>query len=122
MRDGEEHPGARGAVELGDREPGHPHRLREAPRLDEPVLSGGGVQHEQGFVRRGRVQLPEHPPHLRQLLHEPGLGVQASRGIGDQHVRRPRGGRLQGVEDDRSRIRPRLLGDHRNAVSFPPTP
>ena len=48
------------------------------------------------------------------------LGVQASRGVGDQHIDAARTRRLQRIEDDRGRFRARLLRDDRHAVALGP--
>ncbi len=56
------------------------------PGLLQPVLSRRGVDREQRLVRRARQPLRDHPPHLRELLHQVLLRVQAARGVDDHDV------------------------------------
>ncbi|MNH13634.1 hypothetical protein D3C79_732120 [compost metagenome] len=46
--------------------------------------------------------------------------MQAAGSVGDQHVDATGLGGLHGIEDDRSRVGPRVLGDHRNLVTLAP--
>ena len=69
---------------------------------------------------RRLVQLADHPAHLLQLLHQVVLGMQASGGIGDQHVDAAGLGGLHRVEDHRGGVGAGVLGDHRDAVALAP--
>src|ERR1700729_3437945 len=86
LRDGERDPALGGAVELGQHEPGHVDRLREGLGLAQPVLSGGGVNGEQRLVGGLGDLLGDDPAYLGQLGHEVVLGVQAPRGVDQDHV------------------------------------
>ena len=59
---------------------------------------------DQRLVRRAREALGGHPAHLRELLHQVRVGVQAPGGVGDHHVGAARLGRRDRVEDDRARV------------------
>src|SRR5579884_811225 len=67
-----------GAVELGQHDAGHPHGVEELAGLDETVLPGGGIEHEEhlGHLARGAFG---HPPDLLELLDQVHLGVEATR-------------------------------------------
>src|SRR5262249_48152103 len=56
------------AVQLGQHDPGDVHGLREHPRLAQPVLPGGGVQHEQ-YLIHGRLALDD-ALDLAKLIHQ----------------------------------------------------
>ena len=51
-RDGDHDAALGGAVELGQHDAGDAGGLGELARLLQAVLAGGGVQHQQHFVRR----------------------------------------------------------------------
>src|SRR3954447_11831129 len=55
-------PALGGAVQLGQHDPGDVDGLGEDPGLDDAVLPGGGVEHEQGLVHR--ALLLDHPLDL----------------------------------------------------------
>src|ERR1039458_6877095 len=66
------------AVELGEHNSGDAGRLREQTRLLQTVLAGGGVHHQQGLVGGVGAEALRGAAHLRQLLHQAGLGMQAA--------------------------------------------
>ena len=53
-------------------------------RLRDRVLPGRSVEHEQRLGRRRAELALDHAPHLLQLFHEVGLGLQPAGGV-DQH-------------------------------------
>src|SRR5438045_2347680 len=57
VADAEDDPALGGAVELGEHDAGDPHGLLEDLSLRDGVLAVGGVEHQQGLVRRGGVEL-----------------------------------------------------------------
>ena len=54
--------------------------------LADGVLTGGGVQHQQGLMGSVGDFLPDHPVDLVQFLHQVGLVVEPSGGIHKEHV------------------------------------
>src|SRR3569833_1855803 len=109
-----------GAVELGEDEAGETYRLVELARLIERILAGAGVDHEQGLVRRGGLELGHHAFDLFELFYYFRLRVQTSRRGGDEHVGAARLRRLQRIEDDRGRISRACLRDHSDVVALAP--
>ena len=97
-----------------------PSACVELLRLRERVLALARVEHQQHLVRRRRVEAAEHALHLLQLLHQVALRVQATRGVGDQHVGAARLRGLHRVEDDGGGVGARGLRDHRHAVALAP--
>ena len=84
----------------------------KALRLDEAVLAGRGVEHEQHLGLRLGQPLADRAADLGQLLHEVGLGVQPPRGVHDDDVRSPRAAAASiGVPDDGRRVGARGVGD-----------
>ena len=73
------------AVELGEHHAGEVDGLGELLGLDEAVLPGGGVEHEQHLGDLARLAVGD-PPHLAELLHQVDLGVQAAGGVGEHEV------------------------------------
>ena len=51
------------------------------------IHAGGGVQHQQHFVRGAGQLLVHDPMKLLQLLHQVVLGVQPAGGVHEQVVR-----------------------------------
>ena len=73
-----------------------------------PFWPGGGVDGQQGLVRRAGHAARDHLADLAQLVHQVLLGVQAAGGVDDHHVVPPRLGRLDGVVGHGARIRARV--------------
>ena len=73
------------AVELGQDHAGDVDGLGELLRLGQAVLAGGGVEDEQHLGHVPRIAVG-HPPHLAQLLHQVGLGVEAAGRVGQHQV------------------------------------
>ena len=61
-----------------------------------------------------------HAHDLLQFLHQLGLVLQSSGGVGQQHVEPACPCRLDGVVDHGGRVSAGLLGDHRHLVAFTP--
>ena len=89
-RDREHDAALRGAVELGQHDARHAERFVEQARLLERILSLARVEHQQHFVRRALVDAAHHALHLLQFVHQVRLRVQATCGVGQQHVDAPR--------------------------------
>src|ERR1041385_705965 len=83
LLDRDYHPALARAVELGDNEAGERDGLVKLARLVERVHAGGGVEHEQGFMRRAGELAAHDAVNLLQLLHQVVLGVQPASGIDD---------------------------------------
>ena len=101
-RDGD--PALRRAVELRQRDAGDAGGLAEEARLLEAVLAGGRVDDEERLVRGAFEAALDHAAHLRQLLHQVRLRVQAAGGVDDRDVLAARAGGLDGVVGDRGRV------------------
>ena len=101
--DGERDAALGRAVELGEHDAGEVDRLGELLRLHEPVLAGGGVEHEQHLGDLAGLAVGD-PAHLAQLLHQVDLGVEPTGGVGQHEVGAAGGGPLHGVEDHRARV------------------
>ncbi len=55
----------------------------ELDGLVERVLAGGGIHHQQDFMRRVGVVLLHHALDFAQLVHQVVLRVQTACGIGN---------------------------------------
>ena len=66
-RDGDHDAALGGAVELGEHDAGDAGGFGEFARLLQAVLAGGGVEHQQHFVRRVGDHLAGGAAHLLQL-------------------------------------------------------
>ena len=88
-----------------------PGGLLELLGLDQAVLAGGGVQHQQGLpVAAGQLPVDD-PADLVQLVHQVLLVVQPSGGVDQDHVGPPGLGGGQGVEDHGGGVGPLVLAD-----------
>src|SRR6185437_16942382 len=90
--DGDDHAAFAGAVEFGDDEAGEWDGFVEFARLVEGVHAGGGVEHEQDFVRRAGELLADDAMKFLQFLHQVVLGVQTAGGVDEEVVRVARAG------------------------------
>src|SRR5215813_307124 len=101
--DRERNPATGRPIELGERHCGRTCRVHELARLRQRVLTRGGVDHEQGFVRSTGDLASDHTSDLLQLLHELFTCVQTSRRVDQHDVHAARQRRLEPVEYDRRR-------------------
>src|ERR1700728_171007 len=62
------------AIEFREHNPGDVHRVGELPRLEQPVLTCGGVEHEQHLRHVARIAIGD-ASDLLQLLDEVELRV-----------------------------------------------
>ena len=76
----------RRAVELGQNDAGALHGRRESARLADAVLTAGGVEHQQDFVRRFRNFFGDHAMNLGQFAHQILLRLQSAGGVDDADV------------------------------------
>ena len=67
----------------------------------QPVLPGGGIEHEEHLGLRVRETLADGAADLGQLVHQVALGVQPPGGVDDDYVAAARRRGVQRVEDDR---------------------
>src|SRR6266508_4222425 len=58
------------SVELGDNEAGQSDCVLEFARLTERVAASGGIDYQQGLMRRGRVLFAKRAFHLLQLSQQ----------------------------------------------------
>src|SRR6266568_4085814 len=91
-----------GAVQLRQDDPGDVDDLGEHPGLTQAILARRRVEHEQHLV--DRAVLLDNPLDLAELVHQPGLGVQAARGVHDNGVHAARHARTDRLERDARRI------------------
>ena len=70
-----------------------PGRLREQARLLQAVLTRRRIHHQQHLMRSAGNQTRGGAPHLVELIHQPGLGMQAA---GRVHIEIVNGARLGG--------------------------
>ncbi len=75
-----------GAVELGKDDAGDTGGFGEEPGLLQTVLAGGGIDDEQGLVRRAGHLALGRATHLVELFHEVGFRVEAAGGIDEHEV------------------------------------
>ena len=109
-----------GAVELGERDAGHVHRVAEQQRLAQAVLAGRGVDRQQRLVRSAGRLAGDHLAHLAQLVHQVLLCVQTAGGVADDHVVAARLGRLDRIEHHGAGVRPGLAAHHLAAGALGP--
>src|SRR6476661_7078843 len=91
-----------GAVELREDDAGDVDDVAEHTGLGEAVLPGGGVEHEQHLVDDGLAG--DHPLDLAELVHQPGLRVEAPGGVEEHGVGALLVALLDGVERDAGRV------------------
>ena len=93
-----------GAVELGQDDPGEVDGLAEDLRLAQAVLAGRRVDDDQRLGRRLAELLGDHPVDLGELVHQIRAGVEATGGVGEDHVDPARLPGLDRVEEDGARV------------------
>ena len=79
--DGHHHSAPRGAVELGDDQPRQRDELVEFSRLVQRVHPGGGIDHEQRFVRRAIDLVADHAVQFLEFAHQVVLGMESAGGV-----------------------------------------
>src|SRR2546423_1351803 len=104
VRDRQDSPALRGAMELGDDDAGDLRGLGELPRLHDGVLARRAVEDEEHLVRRARASPAGDLHDLPELVHQVALRVQPPGGVGDDGGVAARGAGLDGVENDGGRI------------------
>src|SRR5216110_2013303 len=88
--------------------------------LRERITASACIDHEQRFVRRGRIKFGERPFHFLELRHEIRFSVLAARRIAKQKVDLALRRRLVRFIAKRGRISTVLAANHFNAESFSP--
>ena len=91
------HPPFCRAVEFGQRHPGYLDKLLKAPGLYQRIHTGAGVDNQQGLDGYPGIKLVDGAVNFFQFLHQVVLVVQAPGGIGDDDIRSPGDGCLQGI-------------------------
>ena len=94
--------------------------LVEFARLVQRIHAGGGVKHQQDFMRRAGQFLVHDAMQLLQFLHEIVLGVEAAGGVDEQVIGFAglRGG--DSVVRDGGGIGAVSAGDHRHVQALAP--
>ena len=100
--------------------PVRPAALLEGPGLDQAVLAGGGVQHQQGLPGGAGALPVDDLGELGKLRHEVCLVVEAAGGVAQHHVRAPGLGGLKGVEEHRAGVGPLVLAHQLTAGALRP--
>ena len=90
---------ARVAVQLGEDRPGDVERLIEMRRDVDGFLAGGGVQHEQDFLRLDQVAQTD------EFLHERFVDLHAAGGVEDERVAVVRAGEVKRFTSDFQYVR-----------------
>ena len=88
--------------------------------LANRVLPGAGVNGQHDLMRRIDIQFFHDADNLLQFFHQVRFILQTTRSIGNQDVNVARLRRLDGIENNRCRIRAGMLGNHRNIVALTP--
>jgi len=109
-----------GSIELGQDDPRDSSRLREHARLLQSILPGGGIHHQQRFVRRTGDDPLRGTAHFVQLRHEIRLGMQAACRVYDYVIGLARGCGLQSVKQYRGRVAAGLGLNHFRSRSLSP--
>ena len=118
-RDGHYDAAFRRPVELGEDDGVERQRPIELARLNQAVLSRGGIHDEHGANRERALTLG-NALDLHQLGHQVRRGVQAAGGIDEDHVGLPLAPFRDSIEHDRRRVRPVRPLDHRHIRALGP--
>src|SRR6266511_1782346 len=118
--DAEDGAALRRAIQLRQDDPRTLYRLLEVLRLDDGVLTAGGVEDEQLLVRGAGHGLADDAIDLLQLAHQVCLRVQSAGGVNDQNVKVARLRLLAGIVGDAGRIAALLALDDLAAGAFDP--
>ena len=89
-----------GAIEFGEDDAGDRGELMEGLRLVEGVLSDGGIEDEERFMRRVGDLFLADAAHFGKLVHQIGFSLQAAGCIDEDDVDAARFGCGEGVEGD----------------------
>ena len=120
LGDGDDDAPLGGAVQLGEHDAGDAGGLLELLGLDQAVLAGGGVQHQQGLpVAAGQLPV-HHPGDLVQLVHQVLLVVQPPGGVDEHHVGVPGPGGGEGVKHHGGGVGPLVLAHQLHAGALAP--
>ena len=120
--DGEHDAATGGAVELGEDESGDADGLGEGARLEETILPGRGIEHQQGLVGRLGIAALDDAGDLLQLLHQVRLGVEPSGRVDEGDGGAIGLGRGEGIEDDGAGVAAGLVGDDPHVEPVAPDP
>ena len=88
--------------------------------LAERVLADGGVEDEEGRVRRRVVAFLHDADDFFELRHEPGLVLEPPGGVDEEDVDALLPGLREGVEGEARGVRPLRAGDDRGAGALAP--
>src|SRR5262249_52873978 len=104
----------------GDHDASDAERRVELLRLRERVLALIGVEHQQHLMwGRGHYALDD-ALDLLELIHQMGLAVQASGGVGKHYIHATRLRRLQCIEDHRAGVGAGALRTEERATALRP--
>ena len=91
---------------------------RNTRACDQPVLAGGGVEHQQHLGDR-RLLLDD-PLDLAELVHQPGLVLQPAGGVDEHHVDLLLDAGADRLEGDAGRVAALGAADHVDADPLAP--
>src|SRR2546423_7598292 len=120
VRDRDRDPALCAAVQLRQRDAGDADRVAEEPGLLQAVLPRRRVDDQERLVRRAGQPAFDDPSHLRQLLHQVRLRVQAAGRVDDDDVPLVLPRALDRVERNGGGIRPALGADELRARAVSP--
>ena len=100
--------------------PVSPSASCEFHSLHHRVLPEAGVKHQHNFLRGSRIVPRYNALDLGEFIHEALLILQATGGVGEQHVNIPGTGSLPGVKHNSCGICTRLLRYDVDVISLTP--
>ena len=103
---------ARIAIQLGQNRAGDLQRLIKMRGDVDGFLAGGGVQHEQNFLRLHEVA------QAHQFLHQRRVNLQTPGGVENQNVATVGSGKIQGFAGDFQNVRFAAFQKNRNFNLF----
>ena len=109
-------------VELGEHDAGQADGLVERLGLGQAVLAGRGIEDEERVDVGAGQALVDDAAHLRELLHQVRLGVEAAGGVGDDDVRVAGDRGVERVEHDGGRVGVRGVGHDLAVRALGPDP
>ena len=84
----------------------------EFGHLGHGILSGAGIEYQKHFMGRVLIELAGNSADLFKLFHQVAFIVQATCGVGKNHIYIFGPRRLNCIEDNRGTIGTGMLGDH----------
>jgi hypothetical protein len=117
---GDDNPPSCSPIELRQSKSCNSSGLVKLASLSQRVLPNRGIQDQQHFMWCTGQFLADHPFDLPQLVHQIGLGVQATRRVDEDHVHHPGFGCNDTVEGHSSWIGTMSLANDLHSHPIPP--